>query len=75
MDEDAVFSELTVDMEDTIVVAFTQRSDEGTPEVDLAGTTDYDAAIAVAVKGIFMLILDSMGFWESDEDNEQEEDA
>lgn len=74
MDDNAAFDELTAEMEDTIVVAFTQRSDEGTPEVDLAGTTDYDAAIAVAVKGLFMLILDSMGFWEPDPEDEESED-
>lgn len=77
MAADDTFDEITVEMDlaETIVVAFTQRPDCSAPEVDLTGTNDYDTAIAIAAKGLFTLILDSLGMWEPDDDEEEETDA
>lgn len=75
------FNEIAEQLVVNAVVAFTERAEDRGIEYDLSGVEDFDHALAMAVKGLFMLVLDALGDWQRDDemlveldDSDEEED-
>lgn len=72
-DQDDVFAEITDETESPAIVVFMQQPDEVSPDYDLLGDVELDEAITLVVKGLFSMVLDSLGYWD-DDDTEDDED-
>lgn len=68
--DDDVFEEIADETDTSTIVVFMQQPDEVSPVYDLVGDVDLDEAIVLVVKGLFAMVLDSMGFYDDDDDDE-----
>lgn len=66
--DDESFNEIAQQVVVNAVVAITERAEDRGIEYDLSGVEDFDQAIAMAVKGLFMLVLDALGDWQRDDE-------
>lgn len=71
--DDGVFAEIADETETAAIVILVQQPDEVSPDYDLVGDLELDDAIAMVVKGLVSMVLDSLGFWDTDEDDDDED--
>lgn len=73
-DQDDIFEEIADETETAQVVVFMQQPDEVSPDYDLLGDMELDEAIAMVVKGLVSMVLDSLGIFDLDDDEDDEDE-
>lgn len=73
--DDGLFEEITDEEETASIVVFMQQPDEMSPAYDLVGDVELDDAIVMVVKGLVSMVLDSLGFWDDDDEEDTEDSS